>query len=49
MKKLVAVAAILIACTLPASADEGHQHESKLGGIIVESGHHHLEFLAKFG
>ncbi len=49
MNKLIAVAAMLIACALPAAADEGHHHESKHGGVVVESGHHHLEIIAKDG
>lgn len=32
-----------------ALAGEGHQHAAKRGGVVVESGHHHLEVVAKDG
>ncbi len=33
----------------PAVAEEKHSHDGKHGGKIVESGHHHLEIVAKDG
>lgn len=41
--------AALIACAPAAYAHEDHAHEAKHGGKIVESGHHHLEILARDG
>jgi hypothetical protein len=46
----LAVAAAILAVTSVASADElDHDHAAQHGGVIVESGHHHLEVVAKDG
>lgn len=43
---ILALAALLIVS--PAFAEDAHQ-AAKHGGIVVESGHHHLEIVAKDG
>lgn len=41
--------ALLAVAVAPVRAAEDHDHASKHGGIIVESGHHHLEIVAGDG
>ena len=44
------IAAALAAMTFsPAIGEEKHDHGGKHGGKVVESGHHHLEIVAKDG
>jgi len=47
-RRLIPIVALILASATPAPA---HQldHSSKHGGIIAESGHHHLEVVAKDG
>ncbi|NOT72337.1 MAG: hypothetical protein HOP09_13995 [Hyphomicrobium sp.] len=48
----VPLSAAIAALTLmlsPVSAGETHQHTGAHGGKVVESGHHHLEIVAKDG
>lgn len=49
-KTAIATFALLLAA-LPAAAgdDHDHDHAAKFGGKLVESGHHHLEVVAKDG
>ena len=44
----ILVAALAVAAA-PALAAEDHDHSSKHGGVIAESGHHHLEIVARDG
>ena len=44
----LALAAVLVT-TAPGVAAEDHDHAAQHGGVIVESGHHHLEVVAKDG
>ena len=50
--KLVSLGVLAIAAALGAGAAMGaekHSHEGKHGGKLVESGHHHVEIIAKDG
>jgi hypothetical protein len=50
MHRLLSIAcALLAAAAVPASGAEDHDHTGKHGGIVVESGHHHLEVVARDG
>jgi hypothetical protein len=51
MKTTTIAAFALLLAALPAGAGDAHDHEhsSKFGGKVVESGHHHLEVVAKDG
>ena len=53
IKTLVAGIAALVIGAGIAMADEGHDHDhdhaAKHGGVIEESGHHHVELVAKGG
>lgn len=44
-----ALAAALLCVSSPTLAAEEHDHNGKFGGKVVESGHHHLEIVAKDG
>jgi hypothetical protein len=44
----LALAAVLVTASPAVAADE-HDHKAQHGGVIVESGHHHLEVVAKDG
>lgn len=47
-----AVAGLLIGgvlATAPILAGEQHSHSGKHGGVVVESGHHHVEIVARDG
>ena len=49
---LVTLAGLLLAGALaaaPVLAGEQHSHNAMRGGIVVESGHHHVEIVAKDG
>jgi hypothetical protein len=48
---LSTILVLLIAAAVPAwgEDDHDHDHSAKHGGIVVESGHHHLEVIAKDG
>lgn len=52
---LTLTAAFLLAAAFPAWADDDHHHEhehshaAQHGGILVDSGHHHVEIVAKDG
>ena len=41
--------ALIAIAAAPVSGAEDHDHDSKHGGVIVESGHHHLEVIARDG
>jgi hypothetical protein len=47
-KLITATFAVLLASLSPAAAQD-HDHGAKFGGKLVESGHHHLEIVAKDG
>lgn len=50
MKNLMSALAASLLLTLPASAHEDHKHGGpQRGGVIVDSGHHVLEVVAKDG
>lgn len=49
MKTIQAALAVLFLGSIAAIADEDHNHESKHGGVVVESGHHVLEIVAADG
>ena len=52
MKRHVGVlTALIFALAVPAWADDDHDHEhaAQHGGVVAESGHHHLELVAKDG
>ncbi len=49
MKKMTIAALALLLATLPATAADDHDHAPEHGGKLVESGHHHLEVVAKDG
>jgi hypothetical protein len=54
LRTLAVSLAVLLAAALPALADEGHEHgdhehTAQHGGVLAESGHHYLEFVAKNG
>lgn len=42
-------AAVFLTLTMSALAAEDHVHKGKRGGLFAESGHHHLELIAKDG
>ena len=48
MNKQLLAGAVMLMFTLPVMA-QSHDHSAKHGGIIVESGHHHLEVELKDG
>lgn len=45
----MAIGAMALLSPSSAKAQEDHQHNAKRGGVVVESGHHHLEIVAKNG
>jgi hypothetical protein len=48
--KILGLAVALVLAASPAIAkDKNHSHEGKHGGKMVDSGHHHLEIVAKDG
>jgi hypothetical protein len=52
--RTIAVSLAVLLAALPAFADEGHkhgdhEHAAQHGGVLAESGHHYLEFVAKDG
>jgi hypothetical protein len=49
MKRTTIAAFAVLLAALPASAADDHDHAAKFGGKLVESGHHHLEVVAKDG
>ncbi|CFX36532.1 conserved exported protein of unknown function [Candidatus Filomicrobium marinum] len=49
VKQLLAVLALAVITVAPLQAHEDEHHKSKHGGVMVESGHHHLEVVAKDG
>ena len=44
----IAIAVLAITASAVISA-ENHKHEGQHGGVVVESGHHHLEIVANDG
>ena len=49
MKTILAALAVLCLGSMAAIAHEDHKHNSKHGGVVVESGHHVLEIVAADG
>lgn len=50
MKKVLRLTvAIVLALSTPAIAGDDHTHAGKHGGKVVETGHHHMELVAKDG
>jgi hypothetical protein len=46
---LVALLGAIVAATAPSLAHEGSAHTGKHGGKVVDTGHHHVEIVAKDG
>lgn len=49
VKQLLAALALVIVTVMPLQAHEDAHYKSQHGGVVVESGHHHLEVVAKDG
>lgn len=49
MSKLITATFAVLLAGLSAAAAQDHDHAAKHGGKLVESGHHHLEIVAKDG
>lgn len=48
-KHLALLTSATLTFTAPAMAADGHTHQGKNGGKVVETGHHHMEIVAKDG
>lgn len=51
MNKAVIVLSSVLAFTLPVLAESGpsHSHQGQYGGIIADTGHHHMEIIVEDG
>jgi hypothetical protein len=49
MSKLITATFAVLLAGLSSAAAQDHDHAAKHGGKLVESGHHHLEVVAKEG
>lgn len=47
--RLALVTMATLVLSAPAFAADGHSHQGKNGGKVVETGHHHMEIVAKDG
>lgn len=53
--RVLTIVTLLLAAAVPAWGGDdhdhghGHHHDAKHGGVVLESGHHHLEVVARDG